>query len=223
MQPQKIATRTSSRAVITINSMPDSKRPQIRSRKQLLAGAVLVVLAACSRQIAVAPNAPAPSDNSYSDLESGSNLKIVVPLLKSGGFRSDWQTSRVNANTFKVRADDLIGYTVLHYAVLGKDGLVRLKFLSAEETREGKTAPAAAPPVLPFDLPRRAEYIRLVYLVRVSRADHNMAIVASKRLDRLHAFTARLIENPEVCKSVDAIFCSWVPTGIAVRSERQPQ
>ncbi|MGI9072716.1 MAG: hypothetical protein ACR2JB_15725 [Bryobacteraceae bacterium] len=91
--------------------------------------------------------------------------------------------------------------------------------MSAEITKDGKTVPEANPPRLPFALPEGTEHIRLVYLVRVSQADHNMAIVASKRLATLNIFTAQLKRNPGVCKRDDETFCSWVPAGIAVRQE----
>ena len=118
-------------------------------------------------------------------------------------------------------AADLIGYATSRYAITGKKGAgVRLRFVSAEETRNGKTVPMANPPILPFELPRKLENIRLIYLVRVSKADHNMAIAGSKHLESLSALTERLKANPSVCKSSDDIFCSWVPAGVAVRPER---
>jgi hypothetical protein len=182
----------------------------------------MLVLAACSRQTAIAPTAPAPTpfDNSYSDLQPGSTLKIVVPLLKSGGFRTDLETQQINANSFNVRANEFIGYTTIRYAILGKSTTVALKFLSAEQTRHGRTAPLPQPPRLPFELPHRAAHVRLVYLVRVSRADHNMAIVASRQLDRLNDFTSRFKTDPAICRTANGIFCSWVPAGIAVRVEQ---
>lgn len=162
-----------------------------------------------------------PSNNSFSDLEPGSALKIILPLLKSGGFLPELQTEQINANTFNVRADDFIGYTTLHYTAVGRKGTVTLKFVSAEQTQQGNTTSLPQSPPLPFALPHHRAHVRLVYLVRVSRADHNMAIVASKRIDALNAFTARLNEHPEICKTADGIFCSWVPAGVAVRVEHQ--
>jgi hypothetical protein len=192
---------------------------------QFLACTAMLALVGCSQQRTVVPTPPAvaPNDNSYLDLQAGSTLNVIVPLLKSGGLQSNWQAQQINSNTFEVRADDLLGYTTLHYAVLGRNGIVSLRFETAEETREGTTVPTASAPVLPFELPRRAEHVRLVYLVRVSRADHNMAIVASKRLDSLNAFTVRLKENAAICRTDKEIFCTWVPAEVAVRAERGSQ
>jgi hypothetical protein len=161
------------------------------------------------------------SDNSYLDLQGGSSLKIVMPLLKSGGFRADLRRQEINGNTISLTAADLTGYITLNYAVAGRNGVVRLRFIAAQKTQEGQTVPVSAPPALPFDLPRRPEHVRLVYLVRVSQADHNMAIVASRHPESLKAFTARLKEDPGICKTDNEIFCSWVPAGIAVRPEKQ--
>jgi hypothetical protein len=144
-----------------------------------------------------------------------------MPLLKSGGFRPNLQAQKTSGNTMTFAADDLIGYMISQYAVTGKNGVVRLKFVTAQETKQGHAVPLTAPPPLPFELPRKPGHVRLVYLVRVSQADHNMAVVASKRLIALNAFTTRLKADPGVCKTTDEIFCSWVPAGIAVRPEKQ--
>jgi hypothetical protein len=161
----------------------------------------LVAWAGCSRNVHVPASASIPAaDNSYVDLESGWRLSIVVPLVKSGG------------------------YEISQYAITGRsNGAVRLKFTSAEITKDGKTVLDPTPPALPFTLPRGSEHIRLIYLVRASQADHNMAVAASKRLDALNVFTKQLNKNPDVCKTSDEVSCAWVPAGVAVRPEpRQP-
>jgi hypothetical protein len=170
--------------------------------------------------VPVVSNIAKPDD--YMDLEPEWKLRIVVPLLKSGGFLPAVTTQQTDSNTISMSAEDLLGYEVSHYVAKGNSASrVRLAFVSAEATREGKTVPEGHAPSLPFALPQRREHIRLVYLVRVSQADHNMAIVAAKRLDALNAFTKRLRENPSVCaEKEEDIFCSWVPAGIAVRPEK---
>jgi hypothetical protein len=186
----------------------------------LMSASMLATLIGCSRtQVPLPASSPAPRNNSYIDLKVGWTLRIVVPLLKSGGFRPEFIPQKTAGNTISLQAADLIGYVTAHYAVNGKDGEVRLTFASAEESREGKTARLIAPPALPFELPRKPEHVRLVYLVRVSQADHNMAIVAARRLDALNTFTSRLLQDPSVCHSDNRIFCSWVPAGVAVRTE----
>jgi hypothetical protein len=183
--------------------------------------AALLTTAGCSRRNVVTPTAPvapgmAKSDD-YIDLEPDWKLRIVVPLLKSGGFLPKLTAEPDGSYS----AADLIGYEVSYYTVKDKGNTsVRLQFVSAEATRDDKTVPEKHAPTLPFSLPRRAGHIRLVYLVRVSQADHNMAIVASKRPDDLNAFTKRLKENPDICNEKTNVFCSWVPAGVAVRPEK---
>lgn len=177
----------------------------------------------CSRRtVAVAaPSNPTTPDNSYIDLQPGWTLRVVVPLLKPGATDPHDRVLQTNGNTLTIRSKDLIGYQTSIYAVEGKKKGVEIEFASAETTREGKTTPEPSPPTLPFQLPRKAGHIRLIYLVRVSEADHNMAIVASKHLEALNAFTARLKANPNICKPAGEISCLWVPVGIAVRPEQE--
>lgn len=194
-----------------------------RLRMAFASAGMFAALTGCSRTSIPSP-APAPAasalrNDSYTDLKAGWTLRIVVPLLKSGAFQTEALPQKTEGNTIWLSATDFIGYTTSQYAVTGKAGKVRLTFLAAEESREGHTAPLMHAPALPFQLPRKAEYVRLVYLVRVSQADHNMAIVAATRLDALSAFTNRFMENPSVCHSDTRIFCSWVPAGVAVRAE----
>lgn len=157
------------------------------------------------------------ADNSYIDLRAGSTLQVVMPLLKSGQFRSNFRSEEETGHSISIKADDFVGYVRSTYTVTGKNGVVQLAFSEAWETKQGQTLPVPAAPALPFELPRKREYIRLVYLVRVSQADHNMAIVGAKHFNALNEFTARLKKDPGVCEATKAVFCSWVPAGIAVR------
>jgi hypothetical protein len=128
-----------------------------------------------------------------------------------------------DSNTFLVSAANLAGYDVSHYAIeRASHGRVCLKFTAAEITRDGQTIQASQAPALPFTLPLTSQHIRLIYLVRQSQSDHNMAIAASKNLESLNVLTKRLEEHPDGCKSSEEVFCCWVPLGIAVRPESQP-
>jgi hypothetical protein len=187
-----------------------------------IATLALLVAVGCSRHKIHAPqavNAPA-LDNSYTDLKGGCRLSILIPLTKSGTTRPTLTAQQNSASTISLSAADLTGYEVAYYAISGRrNGAVRLKFMSAEITREGKTLAELNPPTLPFVLPTGSEHIRLIYLVRASQADHNMAIIASKHLDALNTFTKELKEHPGSCARNDEVACSWVPGGIAVRQD----
>ncbi len=135
------------------------------------------------------------------DLQPDTQLRIVVPVKVTG-------------------SPNLIGYDISHYAIQKqKDGKVRLRFTTAEITRNGKTVEEMNAPTLPFPLPDESLYIRLVYLTRSSQADHNMAITTAKKMELLNTFTNDLKQNPTACKSNALISCTWVPAGIAVRPE----
>lgn len=181
---------------------------------------VLTTITGCSRTNVRVPTAAnvIPANNSYMDLEPGGTLRIVVPSIKSGGFLPTVVAQQSHGKTISLSAANVSGYEVLCYAISGKkSSAVRLKFESAELSRDGKMLPQPNPPTLPFQLPQRPEYIRLIYLVRVSQADHNMAIVASKSRDVLDSFTKQLKQSPNICHEKQDVFCSWVPVGVAVR------
>jgi hypothetical protein len=144
----------------------------------------------------------------------------LIPLTKSGATRPTLTAQQNIGSTISLSAADLTGYEVAYYAISGRrNGAVRLNFMSAEITREGKTIAEPNPPTLPFVLPRGSEHIRLIYPVRASQADHNMAIIASKHLDALNTFTKELKQDPGICARSDEVACSWVPAGMAVRQD----
>lgn len=179
------------------------------------------VLLCCSPRRAVLSNRVSkPTDGSYLDLAPGGQLKIVVPL-NAGQSRLISVPEGGTNNSLVFSAPDLAGYQSSYYSVVGhSDGSVRIRFRSAETVRDGKTTSTAENALnRPLALPGKREHVRLVYLVRQSGSDHNMAIVGAKELAVLDNFTQRLKTDPTVCKSEGAIFCSWVPAGVAVRPE----
>jgi hypothetical protein len=46
-----------------------------------------------------------------------------------------------------------------------------------------------------------------------------MAVLSIKRRDLLDLLTAEVQRNPALCQNARRVFCSWVPSGIAVRPE----
>jgi hypothetical protein len=164
------------------------------------------------------------NDSSFLDLKAGQRLKIVVPLLKAGQSGLTLTTPQpaqaAKDGSLVLSADGLAGYQSSYYAVVGRrDGTVRLRFQSAETTKDGVKTALSKAPELPFALPERREHIRLIYLVRQSRSDHNMAIVASRNVSAMNRLTQDLKMDPNLCKTEGQVFCSWVPAGVAVRAE----
>jgi hypothetical protein len=166
-----------------------------------------------------AANTP-PKDNSYEDLAPGWRLRILIPLLNSGGYSATMDSGREVGGTTLLSAANLAGYEVSYYSIEKRaGGKVHLRFESAEVTKNGETKQEKAEPKLPFALPTKNQHIRLIFLVRQSVADHNMAISASESVDALNAFMSRLKNDPDACKPEGEVFCSWVPEGIAARPE----
>ncbi len=116
---------------------------------------------------------------------------------------------------------DVIGYRTVHYETTGsKSGRVRLQFVSAESTIDGKETLETGLPPLPFRLPKGSMHVRLVYLTRLSASDHNMAMLAAKDKMLLDSFTEEFQRDPSICGEGAKVFCTWVPSEVALRPER---
>lgn len=188
----------------------------------LLAAVLFFTAAGCFRKTVHAPVAAtsSPSDNSYMDLKPGERLRILIPVLSSGGHQVTWGSEHMEGNAIVLSATNVVGYELSYYSIEAKvNGKVQLKFVSAAKTIDGTTTPEGSAPKLPFPLPVKPQHIRLLYLVRRSQSDHNMAITAAKNLQALNVFTERLKNDPTICKQAGGVFCAWVPTGMAVRTE----
>lgn len=156
---------------------------------------LLLIVTGCSRKVVRPPATSGPlAVNDYIDLEPGSKLRIVLPPPN---------------------------FEIVHYSVAGRArGRVRLQFLSAEIIHDGKTIPEPRAPVLPFTLPSKPLHIRLLYLRRLSHADHNMAVLAADRTDILESATKQIRADPNSCQTSGKFICAWVPPHVAVRPEK---
>ena len=159
-------------------------------------------------------------DQSFLDLKRGDRLRIVFPFSMSGGAMPQATNEERHGSTITLTAPDLAGVEIVHYSISGNHGsLVRLRFVSAETMIDGKALPQTSSPHLPFRLPEQPGRLRLIYFVRISQSDHNMAVVSAPTLKMLDAFTNELMRNPATCGKRAEVFCSWVPSGVAVRPE----
>jgi len=142
-------------------------------------------------------------------------------LLKSGGYKLRAAGEQVSGNTLTVAAgDELEGFETATYAVEPKaGGGVQIAFVNAEATRKGQSAPQPIPVMPLFRLPSDARFVRLLYLTRVSAADHDMAVVAAGNTGALERLTAEVQASQLACKTDSQAFCEWIPPGIAVRPE----
>ena len=194
------------------------------SARLILYVGLLTLLTGCASRTARVPRVtPTGSpNNDYLDIHAGWRLTVVTPILKSGGYVLKTPDTPTSSNAFTLSAGtDFVGYEVAHYEAKDKrGGRVRIEFSSAEVTEDGRTQPRAQSIASVFRLDRRPTYLRLIYLTRVSQADHNMAVVAARKMDALDALTRQVQTNPaDSCKFDQHTSCVWIPEGIAVRAE----
>ena len=160
-------------------------------------------------------------NTSYLDLRPGWRLRVVTPLLRSGGYRLTPNVQQTGTNTMTLSAGkDFMGYETSYYLVRKKPwaGLV-IQFLSAETTRNGVTRAEPNPTIKLFQLPQ-SHYIRLIYLRRASRSDHDMAVLAAGDAAVLADATKQVQTDASACHNAKELSCSWIPAGIAVIAER---
>jgi hypothetical protein len=137
----------------------------------------------------IARNTAQPQpDRDYVDLQSGWRVKVVTPILRSGRFVVGAQALEQN----KVGAD-FVGYEISRYSVRPhRGGGVFIRFSSAEAVRDGKPSKESQPLVSLFDLPEDRAFVRLFFLTRVSKADHDQGILAASSQEKLDQATRNL-------------------------------
>jgi hypothetical protein len=209
-----------------------SKSSWLRLAGVLCLGISLIGCAERKVRQAANPITPAAELGTYIDLQPGWRVSVITPVLKSGKFfldttaGDDALSNEANGPTStSIKAGtDFLGYERSFYAVEGHKGGVRVRFSNAETIQNGKAELQEKPLQRLFRIPRNARYVRLVYLVRASNADHNMAIVAAARVDDLQSVTREVQADPVTgCQSRQKVVCQWIPRGIAVRPElRRP-
>jgi hypothetical protein len=176
-----------------------------------------LIIASCSKSKPVIATPSPVSNSEYIDLQPEWRLRVVTPLGKTGDYKLKFQEVAESGNQLTLRAADFGGYETSYYSVEPRRPGVRVRFASAEVTREGVTSPATKSVVPLFTAAARNRYVRLVYLTRVSTADHNMAVISCEKLNDLEALTRAAQANDPVCGKDPR--CSWIPAGIAVRPE----
>jgi hypothetical protein len=164
------------------------------------------------------------SGRDYADMQPGWGIQVVTPVLKSGGYKPQLtEGPRKDGGATFTTNEDFVGYETSYYAVKARDGGgVRIEFISAWVTKQSRTTRRPYPLIRLFEFPVSARLVRLVYMVRVSRADHNMAIVAASNVGELNDLTERVRTNPEGACQVDLTGgCKWVPDGIGIQIEKK--
>ncbi len=190
--------------------------------KYVLVGALL--LTACERRVPLSAPTPPITVRRYLDLQPGWRLRTITPILKSGKFKPELKETVVNGSGIELSAgDDLLGYETSFYAVTAsKPSGVAVSFISAVDTIDGKTHRKAQPRARFFDFSSPLPFVRIIFLTRVSQADHNQAILAAASPQELSRLTEQVDSDPATyCKSQGESQCFWVPEGIALRAEKR--
>lgn len=196
----------------------------MRAAKMFLAFAMLATVSACGHRHS--PESPAIShEGSYIDLQAGWRIRVVTPILKSGTFKVQVQELRTSNGAVTLKtSDDFQGYETDIYRARGegKTGIA-VQFVSAEVTDiSGKRTTKPQPIVPLFVFPHGIEYVRLLFLTRVSQAEHNEAIIAASSLQGIEELAQRVGTNPdENCRNSAEEVCFWVPEGISVQPEKK--
>lgn len=189
----------------------------------LLCLGISVVGSGCVRH--VPPVEPSPTMvRTYVELQPGWRVRVVTPVLKSGKYVADFRAMPPSSGgAIELSAgDDFVGYETSFYRVSpAAPSGVSIEFISSTVTVDGKESQKQQPIVRLFQMPAAARHVRLVFLTRVSRADHNQAILAAAELNELDRLTTLVEADPATnCRVQDSSYCEWVPEGIAVRAEK---
>ena len=163
-------------------------------------------------------------DKSYIDLQPGWRVRVVTPVLSSGQFKMPPKEFHAEGKTVALQTGgEFLGYETDYYAVSARNGNgVVVRFGSAEFTSNGKSSKRSQPLVPLFDLPENVRYVRLLFLTRVSRTEHDQAILGSASLTGLDALRKRVEESPaEQLQAPAGGNLHLGPAGIAVQPEKR--
>lgn len=200
-------------------------RVRITFAKIFLPLAIITIVSGCTRHRTQEPGGIF-NNRSYIDLQAGWRVRVVVPVLKSGKFKVQTQPVRTIVGSVQLKTtDDFQGYETDFYAVrsTGRSG-ISIQFTLAEVTDiNGKRKAMPQPSVPLFVFPQGIQYVRLLFLTRVSQAEHNEAIIGTSSLTVLEELTNQLAKSPDdQCKNSAEEVCSWVPEGISIQPEKKP-
>jgi len=187
----------------------------------LLSVGAACVLAGCAARESAKPPTQAmlfPANHEFVDLQSSWRIRVVTPIFKSGKFIADEQDLQKNRV-----GSDFVGYEVAFYSVRARPGGgVSIRFSTAETVKNGKTVRESQPIVSLFDFPPELRFVRLIFLMRVSKADHNEGILAASSREELDQLTRGVEDDPtQTCEARSNAACFWIPAGIVAQPEKR--
>lgn len=168
---------------------------------------------------------PSPINNlSYIDLQPGWRIRVVAPVLKSGGYKAQLEEVRNEKGTITMQTGkDFEGYQTDYYQVRAADNSLRINFRLGEVRRnDGSQNKTSHPRVPLFSVSNDRQCVRLLFLTRSSDRDHDQAILTASSARQLELLTNQVQSNlVENCKNQSETSCVWVPAGVAVRPEKK--
>lgn len=160
---------------------------------------------------------PDPLHGGYIDLVAGSRLKVVSPILRDPAQRDNFETVTGGDDrslSVAVKASpNFLGYETAWYKMEPKPGGIgeRFAFVAGESRIGDQVTTETLPRTDYFVFAPGAAYFRLFFLTRISKADHDIAILGAPTAGALDEMTTRLQENPEDCR-----MCVMIPQDVAV-------
>ncbi len=179
----------------------------------------------CAAHKPIQPATVIATTHSYVEFQPGWRLRVVVPILKSGGYNIKLQEMKSDNGTIQLKTpDDFTGYEIDNYAVtIRKDGGVSIHFQSAEiHNNDGKTISRTEPRLRLFKFPDDVRYVSLAFLSRVTPSEHDAVILAASSRAQMEGLTARVEASPsKACTESAQEVCSWVPEGVSVQPQKK--
>jgi len=161
----------------------------------------------------------------YLDLAPDYQLKLISPILRDGASpgASALSTETVSGSDTKlsvtVKASaDFLGYEISWYALKSRPSAAgsRVVFAKAESHIGDQVTTSPQPRTNHFTFPEESAYYRLFYLIRVSQADHNVAVLSAPTRAELEHQTLAFSTDPEACTKAPLRTCVALPNEVAV-------
>ena len=188
----------------------------------LVVASLLSFVSCAKRTVSVKTPAPPDLAENFIDLAPGWRVRVITPITRSGATRVAVKAESAEGNTITLRTDnDFLGYETAYYNVSPRGRGVGIRFASAERMVDGKSSVSDRPLVPLFTMPGRIRHVRLLYLIRQSSSDHDMAVLGANSLPHLEELTNAVRADPAACVETRDRYCSWPPAGIAIRAEVQ--
>jgi hypothetical protein len=107
---------------------------------------------------------------------------------------------------------DFVGYETDYYEVRPREGAgIGIAFSGAEAVEQGKTAKKERPILDPFSSFAGFGLVRMVYLDRESKADHDALLVAAGDEETINRSAAVVANNAEACRHPRSPLAPWFP------------